>query len=1080
MATYTALNPSSVTGIADALASFVDASTGIVIQPASITYVSGASTIGTFADAGALGLSSGLILTTGTMPGATNTMSWFGQDNAMAGDADLNAVVNTVFQTQSFDATTLEFSFTVDAAAATHAKSVAFQIVFGSDEYPEWVNQFVDIAAVIVNGTNYAYFNNNPAAPLSVIGSNLNAGYFKDNSTSALPIEYDGVSNVLTIVAPLDLTPGAVNHIKIAIGDTGDHIYDSGLLISNIHLTDATGSGVLLDQDGTQANDSVSGSSVADNVQGQAGDDSLNGAAGDDILSGGDGNDDLTGGSGEDFIDGGAGIDTAHYSGAFADYAIVHNADGTWTVSDDRKGPNDGTDTLLNVEKLAFSDGVHDLVPPSNPTPTNPVAPPPGGTGSPPPADPTVPVVNAPTVTGVQAITMTESPSAPLVVAWALAHIDDADVGADIAAKNAGLTVTPDPVSLQQPGVGYNAATQSFTFDPSHAAYLSLPQGVSTTVTVFYTVADVDGHQLQTSLDFVVTGSNEAPTLNGANAAAGNEDSGFVTVSALANVSDVDDPTGASLTVKLPATGLPAGVSFDAATKSFSLDTAHFQDLAKGETLDVVVNYTVSDGLVETPDHITFTVTGRNDAATIDGPADAGPVSEDAPPVTIDLLAQASDIDGDVLHVVGGTGGVSLDVVGSPGVTWNAPIQFSVVGDTLVLDPTQFNDLRAGDTLDITFHYTVTDGTKSDDVPASAHVKVTGADDGITGMLLSASHVSEGAAAGTVVATLSAIDPDGGDTASFALVTEGSPFSIVGNHLTVTGPLDFEKVQSYDLKIQATDAFGASIQQTFTIGIDNVSGVTLNGSSKNDNLAGTSEEDRISGNNGNDTIATGDGNDWVAGNSGGDSIATGAGNDTIAVTGSEAVGDVIDAGTGEDILLVTGNGAVTFNSFNAKTAGIEVWQGNGNALIGTGNADTIDLSGITKVTGLSYVDGGNGNDRITGTDFANDLRGGSNEDVLIGGGGNDRLTGGSGKDLFSFSGHFGDDHITDFIPRGVSSRAFDAIELHGATSVDVAAGANGTGTVLTVHAGADILGTITLDTVGVGTFDQAKDILFFA
>ena len=138
----------------------------------------------------ALGIGAGLLLTSGTTPGTSNTMGWFGQDNAGAGDADINAVVNTVFQTQSYDATTLAFDFTVADKTAT---SITFDLVMGSDEYPEWVNSFVDSAVVIVNGVNYALFNYNPNNPLSVVSQNLAAGFFLEHVQYIFPIEYEGV-----------------------------------------------------------------------------------------------------------------------------------------------------------------------------------------------------------------------------------------------------------------------------------------------------------------------------------------------------------------------------------------------------------------------------------------------------------------------------------------------------------------------------------------------------------------------------------------------------------------------------------------------------------------------------------------------------------------------------------------------------------------------------------------------------------------------------------------------------------------------------------------------------------------------
>ncbi|TLU82425.1 MAG: hypothetical protein FDX21_07935 [Chlorobium sp.] len=58
---------------------------------------------------------------------------------------------------------------------------------------------------------------------------------------------------------------------------------------------------------------------------------------------------------GNDTINGGAGNDTVGYNGNKADYTITNN-DGVWTVADTRAGSPDGTDTLIGVEYLSFSD----------------------------------------------------------------------------------------------------------------------------------------------------------------------------------------------------------------------------------------------------------------------------------------------------------------------------------------------------------------------------------------------------------------------------------------------------------------------------------------------------------------------------------------------------------------------------------------------------------------------------------------------------------------------------------------------------------------------------------------------------
>ncbi len=76
-------------------------------------------------------------------------------------------------------------------------------------------------------------------------------------------------------------------------------------------------------------------------------------------------------GSGSDTVDGGAGTDTAVLAGNKADYSIVHNADGSVSVSG-----HGITDKLISVEKIQFNDQTVDLSPtPPNPDP-HPVTPP--------------------------------------------------------------------------------------------------------------------------------------------------------------------------------------------------------------------------------------------------------------------------------------------------------------------------------------------------------------------------------------------------------------------------------------------------------------------------------------------------------------------------------------------------------------------------------------------------------------------------------------------------------------------------------------------------------------------------------
>ncbi|MBC5767915.1 M10 family metallopeptidase C-terminal domain-containing protein [Ramlibacter sp. GTP1] len=78
------------------------------------------------------------------------------------------------------------------------------------------------------------------------------------------------------------------------------------------------------------------------------------GGAGADTLTGNPSNNRLQGGGGNDTIAGGAGTDTAVFSGARANYTITGSAAAGLTVRDN--AGSDGTDTIREVERLAFSD----------------------------------------------------------------------------------------------------------------------------------------------------------------------------------------------------------------------------------------------------------------------------------------------------------------------------------------------------------------------------------------------------------------------------------------------------------------------------------------------------------------------------------------------------------------------------------------------------------------------------------------------------------------------------------------------------------------------------------------------------
>lgn len=160
--------------------------------------------------------------------------------------------------------------------------------------------------------------------------------------------------------------------------------------------------------------------------------------------------------------------------------------------------------------------------------------------------------------------------------------------------------------------------------------------------------------------------------------------------------------------------------------------------------------------------------------------------------------------------------------------------------------------------------------------------------------------------------------------------------------------------------------------------------------------------ENLIGGKGNDKLTGDAAANIIKGGAGNDTINAGDGSDTIIIAGAEAVGDIINGGADTDTIEVTGTLALTLANFNAGTAGIETWLGNGKGIIGTTAANVLDFSALTTVSGILSVDGGSGNDTITGTLEDDLIFGGTGNDIIQGGAGQDEMHGGAGVDTLSY------------------------------------------------------------------------------
>lgn len=196
-----------------------------------------------------LGLNKGLILTTGAADIAIgpNSLTSAGLINFAAGDPDLNYLSQQQGNASlSFDACIVE----LDVFVATD--ELTFEYVFGSDEYPEFVNSsFNDIFAFLVSGPgitgdpnignaiNIATVpNTNLPVQINSVNNQLNWQYYRNNEIGQV-LEYDGLTSdslgiKKSLTARTAVTPCNTYRLKLAVGDRADGSYDSGVFISEI------------------------------------------------------------------------------------------------------------------------------------------------------------------------------------------------------------------------------------------------------------------------------------------------------------------------------------------------------------------------------------------------------------------------------------------------------------------------------------------------------------------------------------------------------------------------------------------------------------------------------------------------------------------------------------------------------------------------------------------------------------------------------------------------------------------------------------------------------------------------------
>ena len=279
-------------------------------------------------------------------------------------------------------------------------------------------------------------------------------------------------------------------------------------------------------------------------------------------------------------------------------------------------------------------------------------------------------------------------------------------------------------------------------------------------------------------------------------------------------------------------------------------------------------------------------------------------------------------------------------------------------------------------------------------------------------------------------------------------------------YVRVTSPTDL--VQTYQLDVTLAGGSGGPGGPGGPGGnVPGLIGDTLLGSSGQDTLVGSGDADLLNGGGGADLLKGRAGNDSLYGGGGNDLIHGGPGNDVLQGQGGidslhgdsgddQLVwrlgdsSDLLDGGPDADLVHVLGDsrnnqvsvsqsvssqlqisdtsGTITIEDTISRVQ-VDAGAGRDTVSIGTidrvstvmltvygqGGRDTIDAGGRDLGAVRLLVDGGSGNDTITGSNEDDSLLGGAGADVVLSRGGDDTVHGGSGND--SLDGGAGEDEL---------------------------------------------------------------------
>jgi len=376
----------------------------------------------------------------------------------------------------------------------------------------------------------------------------------------------------------------------------------------------------------------------------------------------------------------------------------------------------------------------------------------------------------------------------------------------------------------------------SFTIDGSSLKLAVSPDyETKSSYSVCIQTKDAAGATYSEAFTITVTNVNDAPSitvpgsitvtedaataLTGISFADADAGSASVTVTLSVASGTLAATTGSNVTVggtatALTLTGSIADINTFIAAGKVTFTTA--SDATANVTLTIAINdggNTGAGGEKTDSTTVTLSVTAVNDAPSITSDATAS-FAENGTGTVYTATASDPDTGDTVTWSISGTDADLFAIDSGTGAL------------TFKTAPNYESPADSGK--DNVYNITVT-ATDSGSLTATKGVAITVTDvnEAPTDIALSSSSVNENTPSGTAVGTLSAADPDSGNTFTYALATgtgsdDNGSFTIDGNTLKTNAVFNYDVKQSYKIRVRTTDQNGLFFEEAFTISITEV------------------------------------------------------------------------------------------------------------------------------------------------------------------------------------------------------------------------------------------------------------------